>query len=476
MPRKGWLTSIAGGTLLLTVMSVTAAGGPAAAGFRSSHSGAFTTPALPLSVNLAKAGATAPTDAFCRANFGTPCYSPQEIRHAYGVDHLLSKGDDGKGETIVIIDSFGSPTIASDLASFDAGFGLPDPPSFKVLAPLGTVPFNPSANPDQISWAAETTLDVEWAHAMAPAASIVLLTSPVDETEGTAGLPEFDRLLNYALNHHLGQIISQSWGATENTLFDSAGQKVIRQFEATYARADAMGVTVFASAGDSGTANVGTDLSTIFPFPTVNFPASSPLITSVGGTSLVADTSGNYQSEMVWNSGDSATGGGISEQFAEPLYQRLLPRTDQKLISGKRGIPDISWNADPNTSILIFLSFFGPNATGYFRVGGTSEGAPQLAGLTADLDQAIGHPIGFLNPFIYALGTLGIGFHDVTTGNNGIDGVAGFDATPGWDASTGFGTPNLGQFFGDIAFLARGTVRGTPSLVKLRSRAASLRR
>lgn len=475
MPRKGMLASLAGGALLLTVMSVAAAGGgPAVASLRPSHSGAMNTPALPLNVHLAASGLTAPTDAQCRAQVGIPCYSPQEIEHAYGVDNLLSKGDNGKGETIVIIDSFGSPTIASDLQNFDSGFGLPDPPSFKVMSPLGTVPFDPT-NGDQISWAAETTLDVEWSHAMAPDASIVLLTSPVDETEGTQGLPEFDQLLNFALNHHLGQVISQSWGATENTLFDSAGQKVIRDFEATYARAAAMGVTVFASAGDNGTANLESDLSTIFPFPTVNFPASSPFVTAVGGTSLTADTSGNYQSETVWNTDGDATGGGVSQQFAEPLYQRLLPHSDQSLLKGKRGLPDLSWNADPNTSILIFLSFLGADNTGYFFIGGTSEGAPQLAGVTADLNQRIGHPIGLLNPFIYALGAFGIGFHDVTVGNNGVNGVPGFNATPGWDASTGFGTPNIGRFFSDIAFLARGASHGTPSMGTLRARARSLR-
>ena len=124
---------------------------------------------------------------------------------------------------------------------------------------------------------------------MAPRASIVLMTSPVDETEGVQGLPQFNALENFALNHRLGQVISQSWGATENTLFTRAGKRVFRSFEATYARAARMGVTVLASTGDAGTANV--DVSgKIYPFPTVNFPASSPLVTAVGGTSLTADT------------------------------------------------------------------------------------------------------------------------------------------------------------------------------------------
>jgi len=151
-----------------------------------------------------------PIDAFCRASLG--------------VEPLLQEGYDGAGETIIIIDSFGSPTMASDLATFDAGYGLPDPPSFTVLSPLGTVSFDPSDS-DQVGWATETTLDVEWAHAMAPGAAIVLLTSPISETEGVQGLPQFLELERYALGHRLGKVVSQSWAATENTLFDPAAGK-----------------------------------------------------------------------------------------------------------------------------------------------------------------------------------------------------------------------------------------------------------
>jgi len=481
MPGRRMFVPIAA-ALLAAITLVTAAGAPAAVGdarraglgagtARSSRAGALNVPSRPLDVKLVHASSQAPTDAQCRADFGTPCYSPQEIRHAYGVDGLVNRGDTGKGQTIVIVDSYGSPTITSDLANFDAGYGLPAPPSFTILSPLGTVPFNPTAIPDQINWAAETTLDVEWAHAMAPDARIVLLTSPVDETEGVQGMPQFNTLENYALDHHLGQVISQSWGATENTLFTSAGQQVFRQFEGTYARAAATGVTVLASTGDSGSANPDVN-GTTYPFPTVNFPASSPLVTAVGGTSLYADTSGDYQSETGWNSGGNAGGGGISQQFGEPLYQRLLPASDQTLLGGHRGLPDVSWNADPNTSILVYLSFFGPSNAGYYTIGGTSEGSPQWAGLVADLNQLTRHPVGLLNPYLYALGAVGIGFHDVTVGNNADQGVPGYSAGPGWDPASGWGSPDLGQLLGDIAFLAR----GHPSLRTLTSRARSLRR
>jgi subtilase family serine protease len=277
---------------------------------------------------LTFAATQAPPDSFCRANFGIPCYSPQQIQTAYGLASLLNAGYTGAGETIIIVVSFGSPTIAQDLQTFDADYGLPDPPSFTVLAPLGTVPFDPS-NSDQVGWAFETTLDVEWAHAMAPGANIVLLTSPVSETEGVQGMPEFLLLEQYALDHHLGKIISQSWGATENTLFTPAGQQVFEDFERFYQDAAQQNVTVLASAGDGGSANAEIN-GTTYPSPTVIFRASSPLVTAVGGTSLYADTSGNYRSETVWNNSIGAGGGGVSQQFSEPLYQRLLLNSVQK--------------------------------------------------------------------------------------------------------------------------------------------------
>jgi subtilase family serine protease len=398
-----------------------------------------------------------PTDAYCRLNFGSPCYSPQEMRTAYGLNGLLDAGMVGAGETIVIIDAYGSPTIAADLAAFDAGFGLPDPPSFKVLAPLGTVPFDPATYPDQPGWAGETTLDVEWAHAMAPGAAIVLLTSPVDETEGVQGLPEFLALEKYALDHRLGKIISQSWSATENTLFADAagpqGPRLIEDFSALYARAALEGVTVLAAAGDDGSSNPEPDGATFYPFPTVGFPASSPLVTAVGGTTLYMDTSGHYQSETVWsNPGCCAGGGGISQLFREPLYQQLtLPKSVRRELGGMRGVPDISYNADCYNAILVYLSYFGAADAGFYTICGTSEGSPQWAGIVADLNQYAGRPLGFLNPALYALGGIGRfdGFgRDITVGNNELLQVPGavapgYSATSGWDPASGWGSPNL---------------------------------
>jgi subtilase family serine protease len=399
---------------------------------------------------LTFAATQAPPDSFCRANFGIPCYSPQQIQTAYGLASLLNAGYTGAGETIIIVVSFGSPTIAQDLQTFDADYGLPDPPSFTVLAPLGTVPFDPSHS-DQVGWAFETTLDVEWAHAMAPGANIVLLTSPVSETEGVQGMPEFLLLEQYALDHHLGKIISQSWGATENTLFTPAGQQVFEDFERFYQDAAQQNVTVLASAGDGGSVN-GEINGTTYPFPTVIFPASSPLVTAVGGTSLYADTSGKYQSETVWNS-SGAGGGGVSQHFSEPLYQKLLLNSVQKTLRNHRGIPDVAYNADPNTAILVYAGFV-PGAVGYYLIGGTSEGSPQWAGIIADANQLAGHPLGFLNLKLYLLAAL-VGqsqfFHDITIGNNSFNGVPVYGATIGWDLASGWGTPNLGKLVGELA-------------------------
>jgi subtilase family serine protease len=399
---------------------------------------------------LVRSGAgSAPTDAECRAAGFGQCYSPQEIRTAYGLNKLIDAGQVGSGQTIVLIESFGSPTAAADLHIFDQDYGLPDPPSLKVLAPLGTVPFDPTDS-TQVGWAFETTLDVQWAHAIAPGAAIIVLTSPVAETEGVQGLPEFLALERYALDHHLGKIISQSWGATENTLFDAAGRNVLADFSEFYERARREHVTVLASSGDSGSSNVGLDGVTIYPFPTVGFPASSPLVTAVGGTSLYADTSGHYQSETVWSEsalGGGAGGGGISQVFREPEYQKdALPDSVQHQLDHKRGLPDVSYNADPYTSILVYVGFLGATNAGYYGIGGTSEGSPQWAGIVADLNQYAGRPLGFLNRALYATGGSGhfnqIG-RDITVGNNAYNGVPGYSATPGWDLATGWGTPNL---------------------------------
>ena len=178
-------------------------------------------------------------------------------------------------------------------------------------------------------------------------------------------------------------------------------------------------------------------------------------MTAVGGTTLNLDANGNYLSESVWDDvadGAGAGGGGVSQIFPIPLFQLLtVGKQARATLGAHRGIPDISYNADDeNSAILVYTSFLAPiggaDSVGYYLIGGTSEGAPQWAGIVADLNQ-FGHaPLGYLNPKIYALGGLGlfkdIG-RDITQGSNAYGGVPGYNATPGWDPASGWGTPNL---------------------------------
>jgi subtilase family serine protease len=275
------------------------------------------------------------------------------------------------------------------------------------------------------------------------------MTSPVAETQGVQGMPQFLFLEQFALDHNIGKIISQSWATTENNLFYPGGRQVFASFNNFYKQAAADHVTVFSSSGDGGVANPNFK-GQIYPFPTVNFPASSPYVTAVGGTSLMATTSGHYQSEVAW----SGSGGGVSQYWAEPDYQKNnLPSSVQRLLNGHRGVPDVSYNADPNTSILVYISFLSSSNNGFYFIGGTSEGSPQWAGIIADGNQFAGHPLGFINPAVYAIGNssrYSSDFHDVTTGNNSNSGITGYHAKPGWDPVTGWGSPNAANLIPDI--------------------------
>ncbi|HEY7356358.1 MAG TPA: S53 family peptidase, partial [Ktedonobacterales bacterium] len=371
----------------------------------------------------------------CQAAGAAPggCFSPEQVQTFYDLNPLYAKSYTGKGMTIVIIDSFGSPTIKQDLKTFDRTFGLPDPPSFDVDYPLGQVHFDPTDS-DQANWGIETTLDVEWAHSIAPGANLVLLVSPVTETEGVQGFPEFEKLSIYAMDHHLGQVVTQSFGATEPTLVGDAckdnqgtGEALLKDYDQkVFQRGVTEHITFLASTGDLGptdyTCNGPPDT---YNFQTIGWPASDPLVTAVGGTQLTfKDRAGNYGSESVWND-NGASGGGLSQFYAEPDWQKSLP--DQATLNGKRGLPDVSWGAAAN--FTIYQTFTNQFPT-WFAVAGTSASSPQWAGVVAIADQMAGKPLGFLNPALYQLA--GKGFHDITTGDNSDAGVQGFQAGSGW--------------------------------------------
>jgi subtilase family serine protease len=285
---------------------------------------------------------------------------------------------------------------------------------------------------------------------MAPGASIVVLTSPVDETQGIQGLPEFLKLEKFALEQHLGHIISQSWGTAENTLFDQPGRQLMHDFERFYERAADERITVLAGTGDFGSANVDVN-GNFYPFPTVLFPASSPFVLAVGGTTLQASSGGFFESETVWNDGVGATGGGVSQYFSKPHYQHILPHSVEGQLAGRRGIPDVAFNAD---LIYTYVSFYpDPTNNGWQLNGGTSEATPAWAGVIAVANQLAGRPLGFVNPKMYLLGALGEQsefFRDVKTGNNAANGVSGYNAAKGWDLASGWGSPNLGKLLWEM--------------------------
>jgi len=374
---------------------------------------------------------------------GLFCYGPDAIRKAYGINALINKGFTGKGRTIVIIDAFGSPTVAADLTTFDGIFGLPDP-TFSVVTMPGTPPFDPT-NADMVGWTGEIALDTQWAHAVAPEAKIVLVAAKSDFDE------DLIAALNYALDHHLGDVVSMSFGESEAFLGNPDGLDTVAAWQSAFQKARQQHVTLFASSGDSGSTNPMDADGNVLPFQNVSWPASSPLVTSVGGTNLFfgtttnADPNGTYQGEQVWNDGFGAGGGGMSSLIDEPLYQlAAVGSSVNKTLHKHRGIPDVAYNAGVAGGVI---AVWGPGGGCCFIFGGTSAGAPQWSGIIADLDQIRGRPMGFLNDRLYFLGGFGALsnlFHDVRAGDNAFGGQPGYPAKPGYDLATGWGTPNFG--------------------------------
>ena len=257
---------------------------PAAAGPAGSSGAALADVAVQPGVqHVGRAQASPPTTADCEKAYKVACYQPAQIRRAYGLPAVYASGVTGRGTTIVIVDSFGSPTIRNDLRVFDRTFGLPAPPTFTVIHPAGRIPPYDPDNSDMVGWAGETTLDVEYAHTIAPGASILLVETPVSETEGVHGFPQIVTAEEYVLRHHLGDVISQSFSATEQTFPSGAAVQALR---GAYQLAQRDHVTVLTASGDSGAADVKLDESTYYLFPVTSWPDSDPLVTGVGGTQL----------------------------------------------------------------------------------------------------------------------------------------------------------------------------------------------
>jgi uncharacterized protein YdeI (BOF family) len=380
--------------------------------------------------------------------------TPQQIRTAYGIN-LISLGaivGDGSGQTIAIVDAYDAPNFVSssnpnfansDLHKFDLQFGLPDPPSFLKLDQNGGTNY-PAAS-GTTGWSVESSLDVEWAHAIAPQANIILVE---------ANDPSYANMfaaVDYA-RHAAGVVaVSMSWGSDEfssQTTWDSY----------LTTPSGHGGVTFLASTGDAGSPG--------------GFPAFSPNVVAVGGTTLTL-SGNNYVGETGW----SGSGGGQSGYETEPSYQNAVQH------SGWRQIPDVSFDADPASGVAVYDSYDYGSSAPWIQVGGTSLSAPCWAGLIAIADQ-LRAAEGFAPldgraqalPNLYAMPA--IDFHDITSGSNG-----GYSAGAGYDLVTGLGSPVADKLVpdfvpslpaGSVAFSAESYEIGTSAMITVRdSNAAS---
>ncbi|MGD0622737.1 MAG: S53 family peptidase, partial [Thermacetogeniaceae bacterium] len=320
-------------------------------------------------------------------------YTPAQIRHAYGIDQL---SNNGAGQTIAIIVAYGSPTIQKDLAAFDTENNLPAA-NLTIAYPKGS----PSSNDK--SWAEETSLDVEWVHALAPKASILLVVAKSD-----SGIDLFSAV--QSANAQSPQIVSMSWGGSE-----FSGES---SYDTTYFSHS--GTLYLTASGDSGAG--------------AQYPAASPNVIAVGGTSLPYDANGNPEpaEETAW----SDSGGGISSSEAQPSWQ-----TNFGITGSYRSVPDVAFDADPNTGVNVYFddSTFRGTA-GWLTIGGTSLSVQCWAAIMALADQ--NSRMTNTSQALYRLAGSKSNFNpdgayrDITTGSNG-----GYSAGVGYDLVTGLGSP-----------------------------------
>jgi hypothetical protein len=383
-------------------------------------------------------------------------FTPSQIKTAYGLNNITFDDGavvgDGSGQTIAIVDAYNAPYITSDLGVFDAQFGLSAPPSFKVVNENG----GSKLPPTDPGWAGEISLDVEWAHAIAPGANILLVeASGASYNDLLAGV-------NYARHAAGVSVVSMSWGGSEFFSFNGTEFTGETQYDPDFTTPSGhSGVTFVASAGDSGDTDPGA----------VQWPAISPNVISVGGTSLYTNADGTYSSENSW----IGTNGGFSEIESTPTYQQVVNPTSN------RTSPDVAWVADPNTGVAIFDSLNDGGYVGWQVVGGTSVGSPSWAALIAVADQGraasgqgtLDGPSQTL-PALYGLyGNPGTNAYSTYTSyfNDIIDPRYFYDpATAGYDLLTGLGTPKGVDIVDALAGITPGsqptgpTIPTTPTL------------
>ncbi len=343
------------------------------------------------------------------AGSGFSVYSPTQIRHAYGFDQVAWNG---AGQTIAIVDAYDDPTVQADLQKFDHQWGLTDPKL--TVAKMTSGGRGPAYNS---GWAMEIALDVEWAHAIAPGANILLVEA------ATASLGDLLSAVNYARNQIGVSVVSMSWGAGE---FSGEGS-----FDSYFTTPTGhSGETFVASSGDSGAP--------------ASWPSISSNVLAVGGTTLTLGAGGSYGGEKGW----SGSGGGYSPYESEPSFQRGFQST------GHRSNPDVSYDADP------YSGFYVCDNGGWYAVGGTSAGAPQWSALIAIANQgraAAGRaPLSSALQAVYSLA--GADFHDVTTGSNG------YKAGVGYDAVTGRGSPVANLVIRDLVAYGAATAASSTNV------------
>ena len=331
-------------------------------------------------------------------------YTPQNIYQAYSFGSANASNITGQGTTIVIIDAFGDPFISYDISVFDNVTGIA-PVNLQIKY------MNNTPNAYNQSWAIETALDVEWAHASAPSAKIVLLVTPNCQGSLTDAL-------SYAISKHLGNIISLSWGEPESELTDSQ----LSSENSLLFQAALENITVLAATGDQGAYDGTSSLS-------VNFPASDPYVLAVGGTSL--DCNSGVYTQTAWGGYNSQTsygsGGGFSSYFSAPYWQKTAVNSSQ------RGVPDVAADANKNTGVLLIA-----NGQTYIA-GGTSLATPIWAGIVSRVDQYLGYAVGLVSPVLYQIYNSTLytsALTPITKGGNGY-----YNAGPGWNPVTGLGTP-----------------------------------
>jgi subtilase family serine protease len=456
---------------------------------------AITAVPRPLAVDFEQVSASLapPTEAQCNAR-GRRCFAPAALENAYNLTALYKAGNQGQGITVAVVDSFGSNTIRADLHNFNTQFKLPHlcgedsytcaagDPTFDILcfkACTNTTPMPPTsqspAPQDRSAWIVEVSLDVEWVHAVAPKANVLLVTTPVAETLGVQGFTQMMNAEQSIIDNGRAQVISQSFGASEVTF--NGGIAALENLRHAFESAPSHHVSVLASSGDFGNSNVaktpvgGTNPHPLITYPNVGWPGSDPLVTSVGGTYLCMDAATGTKVDSTPPSGQCplypgkrevgwvASGGGFSSVFPKPAYQNTLPlgSNTHANVNNMRGVPDVAMEASSRTGVLVYAN------GSWFIVGGTSVSSPCFAGVVAIADQVNKAPLGFLNDALYKIGAsparYANDFYDITTGNNDnfmTPQDPNYAATKGWDPVTGLGTPNAANLVPDLIAAVHG--------------------